>query len=233
MTMSKPTIAWSHSRIDAYLTCPRKLYETAIAKNFTEEFGEAANWGQKAHAALDRRLRLGAALPSNMSQYEDAAAKVAKLAEHLGMEIHTELALALDADLKPCGWKDWDTCWVRCALDVLLLDPSGKTAIAVDWKTGKRKNDDRQLALQAAMVFRHYPHVEEVRSAYCWLKEGGDMDSATFTRDNESLLWKQYLPVVRQLTDSVLHGDWPEKKSGLCREYCPVKTCRNNGAYRG
>lgn len=231
--MSKPVIAWSHSRIDAYLTCPRKLYEVAIAKNYKEDFGEAANWGSKVHAALDRRLRLGAELPSNMSQYEPMAESVETLAAVINAEIHTELALAVDQNLKPCGWKDWDICWVRCALDVCLVNKEAGKAVAIDWKTGKMKDDDRQLALQAAMVFRHYPEIHEVRSAYCWLKEGGKYASATFTRDKENLLWKQYLPVAKQLTESVLHGEWKANPSGLCREYCAVTSCKHNGAYRG
>ena len=231
--MTKPIIAWSHSRIDAYLTCPLKMYSEQIAKTHPADFsGEAAEWGKKVHKAFERRLSMGAEFPSNMSQYEERAATFETLAEQMGYEIKPELQLAVDMKLRPCGWMDWNRCWARCALDLLLISNKKTDAVAVDWKTGKPKSDDRQLALQAAMVFRHYSHVNRVASMFVWLKDGQRMEKVVFLRKDESRLWKQYLPVVRDLTDAATFGKWPAKPSGLCREYCPVDTCKHNGAYR-
>jgi len=231
--MTKPIIAWSHSRVNAYLTCPLKMFSEQIAKTHPADFsGAAAQWGTEVHKALENRIKLGAELPSNMSQYEARVATFEALAENLGYEMVVELALALDAKLKPCGWKDWNICWVRCALDLLLISEKSTDAIAIDWKTGKVKEDDRQLALQAAIVFRHYPHIQRVTSMFCWLGHDGKMTKITFTRANEKRLWMQYLPVVREITDSVTFGNWPAKPSGLCREYCAVNTCKHNGQFR-
>jgi hypothetical protein len=210
-----------------------KLYEEGIAKNFPADFsGEAAVWGKDVHKALHQRIELGAELPSNMVQYEPRVKTFEDMAKQLGYTMYPELALAVNQSLQPCDWKDWDNCWSRCALDLLMMSMSKPDAVAIDWKTGKVKDDDRQLALQAAMVFRHYPHVNRVVSMFIWLKEDGRMTKVTFTRANEPRLWKQYLPVVRELTDAVTFGNWPAKPSGLCREYCPVNTCKSNGAYR-
>ena len=230
--MTKPIIAWSHSRINSFLTCPLKMYEESIAKNFPFVESDASRWGKDVHKALERRLGMGAELPSNMSQYESRAASFEALAESMDMEIKPELALAVDMNLKPCGWKDWDNCWARCALDLLLINMEKPDAVAADWKTGKPKSDDRQLALQAAMVFRHYPHVQRVTSMFVWLKDNQRMEKITFLRKDEPRLWKQYLPVVRDLTDAVTFGSWPAKPSGLCQEYCPVTTCKHNGGFR-
>ena len=231
--MSKPIIAWSHSRINGYLTCPLKLYSENIAKTHPPDFsGEAAEWGKKVHKAFERRLGMGAEFPANMVQYENRAASLEALAKQHEYEIKPELALAVDQNLKPCGWKDWDNCWVRCALDLLMISPSRPDAVAIDWKTGNPKSNDMQLALQAAMVFRHYPHVNRVASSFCWLKDNQRMEQVVFTRKQESRLWSQYLPVVRDLTDAVTFGKWPAKPSGLCREYCGVNSCKHNGAYR-
>lgn len=229
--MSKPVISFSHSACESFMTCPQKHYQTRIAKSVVESFGEAADWGKKVHAAIDRRLRLGAALPSNMTQYGDMVTKVEALAERLKLGVKSELALAVDAKLRPCGWKDWNVCWGRCALDVLLINEVSPIAVAVDWKTGKVKENDNQLALQAGFVFRHYPHVQEVRSMFGWLKHS-QWSTATFARDKEDRIWKTYFPIVRKMTDAVLHGDWPANPSGLCKEYCPVATCKHNGMYR-
>jgi hypothetical protein len=209
------------------------MYSEQIAKTHPVDFsGEAAEWGKKVHKALERRILMGAELPSNMAQYEGRVASFISIAEQMGAEMFPEIQLAVDSTLKPCGWKDWNKCWARCALDLLIMDRTDPDAIAADWKTGKPKSDDRQLALQAAFVFRHYPHVKRVTSMFVWLQDNGRMEKLTFLRKDEARLWKQYLPVVRDLTDAVTFGKWPAKPSGLCREYCPVDTCKHNGAYR-
>lgn len=231
--MTKPVIAWSHSRVNSFLTCPRKLYEESIAKNYPFQESEASRWGLKVHKALELRLSMGAELPANMSQYESRAASFENLANSMGFEIHTELELAVNQSLEPCGWKDWNNCWARCALDLALIHPTDTAAVAVDWKTGKKKSDDKQLALQAAMIFRHYPHVQKVKSMFVWLKEAGEMEPLTFNREQEPRLWKQYLPIVRDMTDAATFGKWPAKPSGLCKQYCPVDSCRHNGNYQG
>ena len=226
-----PVISWSHSRVMAYQNCPRRFFELSIAKNFTEDFGPEADWGKKVHKALERRLSLGVNLPSNMAQYEEHAVKVENMATRLGAPILCEQQLAVDLKLKPCSWFGNDT-WGRCITDVLIANMETGNAIAIDWKTGKKKEDDRQLALQAAFVFRHYPTINRVMSAFCWLPLGGELSFLGFTREGEVRLWKQYLPMVRDLTDAATAGEWPAKPSGLCAKYCPVNTCRYNGSYQ-
>ena len=229
--MDNPTIAWSHSRVNSFLTCPLKMYEETIAKNYPFQENEASRWGKKVHKALERRLAFKAELPSNMVQYEKHAANVESMHERIGGQILCEQQMAVNKNLKPCGWFSKET-WARCITDVSIVNPERGCAIAIDWKTGKKKDDDRQLALQAAFIFRHYPTIDKVMSAFCWLKEGGAMVHMAFVRANETRLWKQYLPVVRELTDAAELGVWPAKPSGLCREYCAVSSCKHNGMYK-
>ena len=226
-----PVIAWSHSRVTAFKTCPRRFFELSIAKNFVEDFGPEADWGKKVHKALERRLSLGVTLPADMMQYEPHALKVEELGRRLDAPILCEQQLAVDTKLKPCGWFGTDT-WGRCITDVLMANMTTGNAIAIDWKTVKKKDDDKQLALQAAFVFRHYPTVNRVMSAFCWLAHDGDLSFLGFTRDRETTLWKQYLPTVRELTDAMVAGSWPENPSGLCAKYCPVTTCKHNGGFK-
>jgi len=228
--MSAPAIAWSHSRINAYLTCPRRMFEVTISKNFSDSFGPEADWGKKVHKALERRLMLGAELPANMVQYEAEALNVEAMHKKLGGQMLCEQQMAVTQTLKPCSWFGKET-WGRCITDVTLVNTERGSAVAIDWKTGKKKEDDRQLALQAAFIFRHYPTVDRVTSAFVWLKDGGSKTHVQFTRSNETRLWKQYLPVVRDLTDAVLEGNWPAKPSGLCAQYCPVTSCKHNGGF--
>jgi hypothetical protein len=196
-----------------------------VAKDVPFEENDASRWGKQVHKALERRLGVGADLPSNMTQYEDAAKKVEKMAERIGGDILCEQQLAVDKNLKPCSWFGAET-WGRCITDVLIVNEKRGKAIAIDWKTGKKKSNDMQLSLQAAFVFRHYPDVNSIVSAFCWLKEGNDMEFLSFSRELEPRLWKQALPIVREMTDAVLLGDWPAKPSGLCG-WCPVTDCKH------
>ena len=235
--MTKPVIAWSFSALDSYHTCPQKHYRTRIKKDVEVDWsGAAVTWGRDVHSALDRRLRLGAQLPSNMSQYETAAAKMEALAERTGLNIHTELQLACDQKLRPCGWKDWNNCWARSALDVALIHPTLPIAMAWDWKTGKVKDGpdaDLQLAIQALLTFIYYPHVNKVLSGFVWLKEGTTA-RVDFTRAAiPKMLRNAIMPRVRALTDAAIEGNWPPRPSGLCAQYCEVIDCRFNGSYTG
>lgn len=235
MPNNKP-ISWSHSALESFETCPQKHYRTRVAKDVHVDWDKPAIlWGRDVHAALDRRLRLGAELPSNMSQYEKHAAKLEELAEDAGFKVLSELQLACTQQLKPCDWKDWDNCWARAAIDVALISPTHPLAMVWDWKTGKRKTGegaDQQLAICALLTFIHYPHVEKVSSGFFWLKEN-ERDRVTFKRENMKLILKQVLPKVRALTDAHYHGQWPTRPSGLCAQYCEVTDCKFNGAYQG
>ena len=223
--MTDPVISWSHSRNETFRQCPKKFFHLNVAKDVPFETSEAMDWGKQVHKALERRLMHGADLPSNMTQYEKAARMAEKVAERMGGDILCEQQLAVDAKLKPCQWFGPQT-WGRAILDLLITNMEAGTAVAWDWKTGKKKDDDRQLALQAGFVFRHYPEINVVKSGYVWLKEGCDVTNVTFSREREKTIWRQALPIVREMTDAVLLGDWPAKPSGLCG-WCPVRDCKH------
>jgi len=222
---NQPVIAWSHSRNTTFLQCPKKFFHLNVAKDVPFEESEAMRWGKQVHKALERRLGVGAELPSNMTQYEKAAVMASKVADRMAGDILCEQQLAVDQKLKPCNWFGAQT-WGRCILDLLIINEETGNAVAWDWKTGKKKDDDRQLAIQAAFVFRHYPTIKTVKSGFVWLKEGCDISSVTFSRDREKHIWRQILPVVRDLTDAVNIGDWPARPSGLCG-WCPVRDCKH------
>lgn len=217
----KALLAWSHSAVELFRQCPHRYYQTRITKQFKDEFkGPAADWGLAVHKAMERRVRLGVELPANMSQYEP----VAKLLEAMPGQKFTELQLALNIQRKQVDWFASDV-WCRIVLDLLVLHPSQRMAFVLDYKTGKRKEDDSQLALCAAGVFALYPSVEKVISGYYWLGEQ-KFDRATFVRKFEDRLWGLYLPHVERMEEAARLGEWPKKPSGLCRGWCPVSNCQ-------
>lgn len=219
--MTKPLIAWSHSAVNLFRQCPHRYYSTRISKEFKDDFkGPAAEWGVAVHKAMERRISMGTPLPANMVQYTQLANRL----DAINGEKFTEQQLALTVQYEPTGWFG-DDVWVRNIMDLLIIHPAGKTAFVFDYKTGKIKDEDRQLALCAAFVFTHYPEVDKVISAYIWMNEQR-LAPATFLRKYSDRLWNLYLPHVSVMEDSVLNGDWPKKPTGLCHGWCPVTTCK-------
>ena len=218
--MGKP-VAWSFSALNNFQTCPRQFYETRVAKNFKDEMGEAALWGDRVHKALDRRITHGTPLPEGMTQYEKYAKKVL---DSPG-ELHAERKLCLTPNLEPTKFFAKDA-WVRGIIDVSVVN--GARAWAGDWKTGKRKLDSDQLKLFAGMMFATHSSLEVVKTTFIWLKEG-KADSDTFTRDQVPEIWQHFQPKVRKLELAHERGHWPPNPSGLCRKHCPVLSCEFNG----
>ena len=219
----KPALAWSHSALDVYLTCPRKYYEAKVTKAWVEEFkGPAAEWGTAVHKAFERRIKFGSPFPPNMVQWEALAHK---LAGQKGV-IHLEMQLALNEQLEKVDWFAKDV-WCRTIIDYACINQKTGNALILDYKTGKKKDDDRQLALMAAVIFEVYPNINKIVSGYLWLKDGQELAKATFLREHKGKLWNQYLPTVQAVQQSMMTGQWPEKPSGLCYGWCPVQDCKN------
>jgi len=224
MAQDKPLTAWSHSALGLYDTCPRKYYEAKITKAWVEEFkGHAADWGLAVHKAFERRITYGTPFASNMSQWEPLAQRL-NAAARKGMT-RCEQQLAININHEPVDWFAKDV-WCRTIIDLSIINVLNRKAMIWDYKTGKRKDDDTQLALMAGVVFDYYPEVDTVIAGYIWLKDGVQVDKLTFTRASKANLWAQFLPRVERLEQSITSGQWPEKQSGLCHGWCPVQDCQ-------
>jgi hypothetical protein len=213
--------AWTYSSLDKYLTCPKQYYHTRVVRDVKEPPTEHTIWGEKVHQALEDYIQHYKTLPDDMAHWDSFMSKIRKLA---GVK-HTEIKLAVDRNFQPCDWGD---AWSRGIVDLLVTNKD--TALVVDYKTGKRKPSD-QLSLYAAYVFAHYPEVQQVTTAFVWLKDRR-VDKETFTRDDIAAIWQRFLPVVIKIEASLDSNKWPAKPSGLCRQWCHVLTCDHNGRKR-
>jgi hypothetical protein len=215
--MNKP-LPWSHSSLTTYTSCPKKFYHIKVVKDTPDSTNEAAIWGNNLHLALEERLKDKKPLPEEMMMYEPYAAAIEKRAG----KMYIEQQLAITKNCEPCDWMSPDV-WCRGIVDVLHID--GNVAWVLDHKTGKRKPDSKQLALFALLVFYHYPEVTECNTAFMWLKTM-ERDTEKFTVDQIPELWDKFLPDLKQYNMSFKKDMWTARTSGLCRGWCPVKTCQ-------
>lgn len=206
--------AWTYSQLDKFETCPRQFYHVRVAKDIVEPPTEHTIWGEKVHTAFELRIKDATPLPEGMTQWEGLAAKLEKLP---GQKLCEE-QMAVDRNFQPAPWK---SAWTRGIADLLVVH--GKQAVVMDYKTGKRKLTE-QLMLYAGYTFARYPEVNTVTTGFVWLKDR-KIDKETFSREDVPKIWNTFLPRVRKLELAYEKDAWPCRPSGLCRGWCPVKTC--------
>jgi len=219
--VTKP-FSWSHSRYKAFESCPKRHYEIDIAKNFTDE-SDQLRWGNEVHAALENAVSGKEPLPDSMKDYQKW---VDEMRDGEGT-LYVEQQYALTRDFAPTEWFAPDV-WFRGICDVLRVSPSGKTALARDYKTGNVKHDSRQLMLMAQCIFVHHPTVQRVRTEFVWLKDDCTTPE-TFDRNDIGRQWLPVLPLVNQMEEAHKTLNYPPKPSGLCGRWCPVVSCSFHG----
>jgi hypothetical protein len=212
--------------------CPKAFYHKRIAKDVKEEQGEAATWGDQVHKFFEYVIKDMQGLPLSATEttlilqgkegfFKSYLPIIEALFAYEADEMHAELQMAIDKTLQPCDWFA-KTVWCRGIIDVLLI--KGDRARAIDWKTGKRKVDSKQLKLFALLVFIFYPHVNTVKTDFVWLKTN-ERDSEIFTRAQEAELWQEFLPSLAKFNTAFKLEIFPPRKSGLCNGWCPVTSC--------
>ena len=219
-------MAWSFSALSGYETCPRRHWETRIAKRVQDPPGEEAQWGTRLHKVLEDRLKSGQPITGNLSCYEPYAAKVESLKAPTGT-LYAERKIALTKDLQPTGYFAKDV-WVRAVLDVSI--DNGAKLLICDWKTGKQKPSE-QLELSAAIGAAVHPKAQVIQTAFIWLKPK-TTDIAVVKRDEVGAIWSRFLPRVARMEAAQADGTheaFPPKPSGLCKRYCPCESCEFHG----
>lgn len=219
-------IAWSYSRLKTFTDCPKQFYHLNVARKGAPdripfEQSQPMLDGQEIDNALTARIATGTPLPEKYRGYEGM---VAAILASPGAKF-TQMQLALDQALEPCGYKDWDKAWVRVIYDVAVID--GERAFLGDWKNGQIWLDERQLKLFATVGFHQFPEVQTIDTSYIWLKHGKTSDK-TYRRHELPDLWNDFIPDVERLQVANANNHWPaEPRNGkrTCK-WCPVNKAR-------
>jgi RecB family exonuclease len=215
--MSKVT--WSHSSLKDYEGCARRYHEVKILKKYPFQETEATRYGTQLHLAAEEYIRDDKPLPP---QFDFIQTTLDALKKKPGRKL-AEQKMALDEQLNPVGWFD-KTVWVRGIADLLILDDENMTAWVVDYKTGNNKYPDRdQLKLMSIMVFKHYPHIREVKSALLFVVKE-DMVKHSMSIEEADAEWWKYRERVGRIAASIDADVWNPTRTPLCG-WCPVKSC--------
>lgn len=214
--MAKP-FAWSYSALAAFETCPRQYHEMRIKKAWPDPPGEVQQWGVLCHSHLEARVKSNTPLPSFLAHLEPIIQRV----NAAPGEVHAEYKYALDQSFQPVEFFA-RTAWVRAVGD--LVKVNGAVAYAQDYKFGKYREGDDQLKLQAAIMMATHPQLEKTAGVYVWVK-AQRTTVRTYTRDQLPEIWGGFLPRVKRMEQAYENQDYPPRPSGLCRQWCHVKSC--------
>lgn len=213
---------WSPSSLSSFETCARRHYEVKVARTYPDPPGPEALYGVAVHKSLELYCRDGEPMPPEHRIYQGVGDKVRALPG----EKFFEQKLGITRDFAPCDF-DAPEVWHRCIVDVLIVH--GRRAAAIDYKTGKPKNDLMQLNMNAAAVMVLHPEVQTVDLRYWWISKGGHFTKHTLHRADLPALWERMIPRAKRMEDALETNRWPPNPSGLCKRWCPVKSCSFHG----
>lgn len=216
MNTSVKHIAWSHSRISDFKKCRRMFWFKNVDERklipFTQT--EAMKEGERQHKAFEVRIRDDRPFPDKYAHYEPIAQAILK---HPGIN-YCEEQLTFDTNFAPTGWFDRNA-YLRIIIDILKIN--GDKAFAGDYKSGSPWVDGDQLKLTAAGVMQRFPDINEVTTAYIWLKTGA-LDTEVYTRDMLPRMWEELMEQPRLLHEATVMDHWPPNPNQRNCRYCPV-----------
>tara|TARA_R110002020_G_scaffold241896_2_gene455201 strand:- start:2270 stop:2935 length:666 start_codon:yes stop_codon:yes gene_type:complete len=214
---------WSYSGLSLFKQCPRKFHRTRILKDIKEKAQDHLIYGKEVHKAAEEYGRDGVEIPE---QYKFIQPFVDTLMNTAG-DKHYELKMALTVDLEPCEFFDPEAWW-RGIADFIAVD--GKTALLVDYKTGKstRYADTKQLEILSLALFKHFPEVKTVKGGLMFVVVGKLIESK-FYREREENYWESWDKDISLLNLCFESDTWNPKSNFSCYKFCPVTDCELNG----
>ena len=216
---------WSYSSLNLFKQCPRKYHRLRIVKDIKESAAEHLIYGTEVHRAAEEYGRDGTPIPQKfiyIKQYVDT------LIQAPGVKYY-EYKMGLTQELEPCGFGAGHVWW-RGIADFIAIPESGKTAILVDYKTGKSAKyaDTAQLELLALAIFAHFTHVDVVQAGLLFVVSK-EFIEVQLNRSHQQELWKKWIQETDRLDECFEHGIWNPHINFTCRKFCPVLDCEHNG----
>ena len=211
---------WSYSFLSDYQICPYRVQSKYITKDAKHEDTEAIRWGNTCHAALDKAISAGSPLEGEVGRYAPWASAFT------GQPVETEVRLGVREDGTPCGFYDED-CYGHGKVDVVLT-PGDSTIRIFDWKTGKVREDDFELRVNAVFAQARNPEVRHIWGWYVWLGQGaaGKLGVRHDLSDVERT-WAEIDSMMHTIRANAAIHHWPKREGPMCK-FCPVKQCEYN-----
>lgn len=168
--------SWSYSTYNMWTQCPRRIYLQKIEK-LPDPMGPAAQRGIKIHSIAEDFIKGKIDVfpergkGKELRDFQDDLQAIRESDTAI-----SEQDFTFTRDWRITHWKDWDQAWVRMKLDVFdMPDPEHITVI--DFKTGKRRNYEKQLELYGLGGLLAHETVQQVTAEIWYIDEGTSPDA--------------------------------------------------------
>jgi hypothetical protein len=220
---SKPIMQWSYSALNLFETCAKKYYHLKVKKDVKDAPFDASNEGTVTHKHFEDRIKTGTPLPLHLKHHEPVLGRFAGAKG----EVYAEQKMAINDQFQATGYFDADV-WARAVIDYMVVNEDKGTAVIIDWKTGKVKEDFDQLDLFICFLAISFPNLEQYTASFYWTKTKEFTTKRVEAKDIPAL-WNNILPRIQRMETAIKTTDFPASPSGLCKKYCPVTSCVYHG----
>jgi len=227
-------IAWSHSRLVDFETCPLMFYAKHVMRPSPFVFvqNEAMKRGSEIHKGYERAaIQMIHGSPVSPTELTAPAFPMLQAFHQTHDKLYVEDELAFKRDLSPCSWFDKDT-WFRCKID--LAGRKGPKTIfqdqhfsVIDWKTGQyniKEETLSQLRLSCVAIFMAHRDASEVSAAFVFVDQKKTSPIIRMTRVQFAAALHDYCERVEAINIAEEKDMWPPIKNWKCK-WCKVHTC--------
>ena len=215
-------LVYSYTLLNTWGICPHQAMRKYIAKDLPPETKTQAQLdGTAGHQAVEARVRHKTPLPPAMARWEALVAPLDKCT------VEPEQKLGVAESGRPVGFWGNDV-WLRGALDAPIL-LSADTAVLVDWKTGKRREDPFELEIGAVLLQASRPEIIKIYGCYVWLREG--VKGTPHNVSHTAKTWARVQERVNEIETAIEDNRFAKTPGPLCG-WCPVKDCEHNRSAR-
>ena len=214
----------SPSSLQTFLTCPRQYFAKYISKEVEFTGNKHTIFGSKVHKVFEDYLKSSGQdtiqLPDFLLPAKKYLDKMKKSSTCLA-----EVKLAIDKSNNLVGWFD-KSAYQRCIIDALLVNEDESIVLCIDWKTGKKRDNQTQHDFIKKCAGAKYPNAT-IYTLFIYLF-AGQSTLQVFKHDPLPELDNS----MKQLEQAYELGIFTPKTSGLCKGWCDVLSCAFNGKHR-
>lgn len=217
-------MAQSPSSLAMFKSCPAQYKSKYIERTYVDEPSAALEEGKYIHDLLDKGLK-GFPVPPEFPSIQRLV-NLLLSAKEQGYEVYSEIKLASTEDRKPCAAFFSKDAYLRCVIDVLVINPERTKAIVIDWKTGKTRDYKLQEAINTECVLVHFGYTLEVSTFFAFLKYDEAITQTVPVGGNR--LMTEMREALQEIRQAHATGNFPPNPSGLCRAWCGNFFCEFN-----
>jgi hypothetical protein len=220
---------WSPSKLACFELCPVKYAAEYCYKTVPYQETIHTIWGNRVHSEAERFMK------KEVSTDAEALAVVLPyltLLDNLPGQRYIEYRIGVTENWKPLAvpvtnkpW-DWGETVGRMAVDLAIVN--GKVLQGFDWKTGKMKDDDTQLKINALCLALLHPEIDEFDMKYIWLK-AKKTTGFKLQRKDLVAVYKNIKGRVGRLKEAFDSEVFIARKNYLCKSWCDVTDCAHCG----